>query len=273
MNKYYLEENGQPTGPFTIDQIRAKGAVASSLAWAEGWPNWKPLSEIPELSGTIPPAIPKVGPVLPPPIGISPIPEQEKRVVLPPSEAIIVKKTKKSSLKWVLIGLVGLIIVFFAILAAKTDTSDQSTTNAAANTSTTGAAYQEPLYTAEELEAERKRAALQEKINQTTQNITTLVVPRVTYDQGFFSGVNSVQVSVTNDTDFNLDRVVVSIFYKDIDGDFDREVLVFASVMKHQTMYLPASDRKGYDNVEVYLDTIEDENLGTLDFTRTDWSK
>jgi len=57
-----MVKNGQQTGPFTIEQIRAAIASGSvkpdNLAWHDGLPNWTPLSSISEIQGAAPPPVP-----------------------------------------------------------------------------------------------------------------------------------------------------------------------------------------------------------------------
>lgn len=64
--KVFLVENGQQSGPFTVDQIKAKIAAREmsreTLAWIDGMPNWAKAGQIPQLAGlfdgTVPPAPP-----------------------------------------------------------------------------------------------------------------------------------------------------------------------------------------------------------------------
>ena len=55
---YYIILNGQQLGPYTIDQLRTIGITASTPIWAQGSPNWRVASEIPELQGYLPPNVP-----------------------------------------------------------------------------------------------------------------------------------------------------------------------------------------------------------------------
>jgi hypothetical protein len=55
---YYVGKNGQQTGPFTLDQLKAKFAsgeiLPTDLVWLEGTADWKPASTFPELSAPAP---------------------------------------------------------------------------------------------------------------------------------------------------------------------------------------------------------------------------
>jgi len=51
---FYLSKNGQKLGPYSIEQIqlfiRQGLAVTTDQVWAEGWPAWKPIANVPELA-------------------------------------------------------------------------------------------------------------------------------------------------------------------------------------------------------------------------------
>lgn len=53
-NSYYIADNGQPTGPFTVDQIRDFHTLAhNTLVWNETMTEWTPAGQIPELAEII----------------------------------------------------------------------------------------------------------------------------------------------------------------------------------------------------------------------------
>jgi len=51
---YYLTQNGQQLGPYSTEQIQTficQGlALPNDLVWAEGWPSWLPLSQVPGIN-------------------------------------------------------------------------------------------------------------------------------------------------------------------------------------------------------------------------------
>ena len=49
MASYYIIEDNQQAGPFTLDQLRSRGIGHDTSVWTEGMPNWLPASQIPEL--------------------------------------------------------------------------------------------------------------------------------------------------------------------------------------------------------------------------------
>lgn len=50
---YYINENGQQYGPFTIDQLRMRGITGETPVWCEGMPQWTKAQKVPELYSLI----------------------------------------------------------------------------------------------------------------------------------------------------------------------------------------------------------------------------
>jgi uncharacterized RDD family membrane protein YckC len=59
--QFYIEVNGQQTGPFTLDELKTKSIQRDTLVWTEGMSNWTRAEQIPALTGivqTVPPPLP-----------------------------------------------------------------------------------------------------------------------------------------------------------------------------------------------------------------------
>jgi hypothetical protein len=60
--KWHTHSAGQKAGPFSIEELRAKMAsgqlTGEIFVWREGFPAWKKLTEVPELSSLLAPAPP-----------------------------------------------------------------------------------------------------------------------------------------------------------------------------------------------------------------------
>lgn len=56
---YYINENGQQYGPFTIDQLRMRGITGETPVWCEGMSQWALARNIPELIEILRPAPPQ----------------------------------------------------------------------------------------------------------------------------------------------------------------------------------------------------------------------
>ncbi|MCH5232643.1 MAG: DUF4339 domain-containing protein [Muribaculaceae bacterium] len=54
MEQYYIAVNGQPEGPFSLEQLKHRGDLSpETLVWKPGMENWRPLSEFQELADVI----------------------------------------------------------------------------------------------------------------------------------------------------------------------------------------------------------------------------
>ena len=47
--KYYIAENGQPAGPFEVNELLAHGMTVNSQVWCETMENWTAAGQVPEL--------------------------------------------------------------------------------------------------------------------------------------------------------------------------------------------------------------------------------
>ena len=68
---YFIEENGQQSGPFTVEELQSKMLRKSTSVWTEGMTEWASAESIEELKSLFiiePP---------PPPVRPSPLPERQ----------------------------------------------------------------------------------------------------------------------------------------------------------------------------------------------------
>lgn len=49
MATYYIVENYQQAGPFTLEQLSARGITPETSVWTEGMANWTPANQVSEL--------------------------------------------------------------------------------------------------------------------------------------------------------------------------------------------------------------------------------
>lgn len=67
--KYYIAENGQPSGPFEIDELIQHGLTVNSLVWNDSLTGWTKASDVVELQPVLSSAgayVPPVTPTEPP---------------------------------------------------------------------------------------------------------------------------------------------------------------------------------------------------------------
>jgi hypothetical protein len=74
MKTYYIHNGTENSGPFLLDELKAKKITKTTLVWFEGMDEWKYAGDIPELKIILT--------VVPPPLkNIPPFPKEEKKVV------------------------------------------------------------------------------------------------------------------------------------------------------------------------------------------------
>ena len=56
MKKYFIVENKEHQGPFSIEELREMGITADRLVWSEDMTDWAPASEVEELKAVLKPA-------------------------------------------------------------------------------------------------------------------------------------------------------------------------------------------------------------------------
>jgi hypothetical protein len=53
MRNYFIHENGQQTGPFTIDELKSKGITSQTPIWTDGMGQWLEAGKIEELKAIL----------------------------------------------------------------------------------------------------------------------------------------------------------------------------------------------------------------------------
>lgn len=69
---YYMAINGQQVGPIEESEMLGRGITPATLVWRQGWEQWRPAGQVPELAylfNQAPPQIPYQQPVSQPPYG------------------------------------------------------------------------------------------------------------------------------------------------------------------------------------------------------------
>ena len=49
MANYFIVDNGQQKGPYSLDNLKALSLTGESLVWTDGWPDWRQIKDVPEL--------------------------------------------------------------------------------------------------------------------------------------------------------------------------------------------------------------------------------
>ncbi|MBO7609125.1 MAG: CD225/dispanin family protein [Muribaculaceae bacterium] len=64
--KYFIAENGNPAGPFDLNELLEHGLTVNSLLWNETMPQWTEASNIPEVMNFLNGAAQRTVPPIPP---------------------------------------------------------------------------------------------------------------------------------------------------------------------------------------------------------------
>lgn len=126
--EYFIIENGQQAGPFSIEQLIQKRISAETLVWAQGMADWTPAWKIEELRTALdqiqnlPPIPPTITPQMP-------VEEATMGAKAQPQEPEQQPKKKSSKTLWkVLLGLVVFILLIFAFTNPGEDAHKQTVT-------------------------------------------------------------------------------------------------------------------------------------------------
>lgn len=52
--QYWINQDGEQTGPLTLDQLELMTLNEKTYVWSAGYDDWKPLTEVPELTHLLP---------------------------------------------------------------------------------------------------------------------------------------------------------------------------------------------------------------------------
>jgi hypothetical protein len=122
MSKFYIVINDMQQGPFSLEELRDKNLVKTTLIWTEEIDNWVEainVEELQELIKKIPPPIPtKPEKALKVEAEIS---KKKEKLISPKTEVVVAKETKsvfKQILYGLIIGVVSFPIFYFVVYEA-----------------------------------------------------------------------------------------------------------------------------------------------------------
>lgn len=122
MKEYYIVIDSSQLGPYSVDELKEKGIISSTLVWTEDMDNWIEAKDIEELKDIIkksPPPIPKIEDK---PFEIEPeISKKKRNIITPATEVVVAKETKsifKQFLYGIFIGVVSFPIFYYGIYRA-----------------------------------------------------------------------------------------------------------------------------------------------------------
>lgn len=105
MKQYYIYDNNQQHGPYTMDQLRAMPLRPDMLMWYEGLAQWTRCDQVQELQGIFPPAPPTMS------VQPAPPPMVQPQMAIPVMQIYPPPVKKKSVVGKVLATIVVLVVV------------------------------------------------------------------------------------------------------------------------------------------------------------------
>jgi hypothetical protein len=151
MKKYYLHNGTESSGPFAIEELKAKNITTKTPVWFEGMEKWKTAGELPELNS--------VFAVIPPPF--------KTTITPPPTEKEETKKVAHKILglsKSTFFIIIGALIVLVGVSVLNTIQEDRSRELQLKNHKTEIENYQLEIKQ-KEAEDEKVQAAIQAQID------------------------------------------------------------------------------------------------------------
>ncbi|NHM01474.1 DUF4339 domain-containing protein [Flavobacterium difficile] len=233
MNKYYLQNGSESIGPFTIEELKAKGITKNTPVWCEGFPDWVEASSVTELASILN--------ATPPPI---------KKTAPPP---IITKKS--SGLNFIqkialffLIVIIGLII--FSSLN-ETKSEDNFETESIDSVVDSSASVVDDS-NSEENKKRDARNSITSKVNAQTNEYTVDAL----------GGITNLEITLYNNTDYKIDECEIQVEYLKENGSvFKTEYLIVNNIPAHQDKTLSAPDSNRGLEVNVKINFITSKKL------------
>ena len=119
---YFIVDNGQQAGPYTIDELVKRGLNSDTLVWAEGMTDWTPAWQVEELKNYL------YGQQTPPPPPTNPAPQSAyvQPEYEPAPEPTPEKPKKKGKGCGTTMLWIGLAIILFAAILLGTTCPDRN---------------------------------------------------------------------------------------------------------------------------------------------------
>src|SRR5574344_326331 len=108
--QYFIIENPQQAGPFTVEQLRTKNITPETLVWAEGMTDWTPAWKVEELRPLLDGEPVEETTTTPPPF-MPPTPDQA--VENQTEEEKPEEKPADKKKIWIISGVVAVVLLFF----------------------------------------------------------------------------------------------------------------------------------------------------------------
>jgi hypothetical protein len=234
MNKYYLQNGNENIGPFTIEELKAKGITKSTPVWCEGMSDWTEATNVTELASILNSTPPLIKKTAPPPI-----------------------ITKKSSgLNFIQkIALIFLLFIVGAIVYSnmRDSKSEQSFENESIDSVVDSAATVVDDSDSEECNKRAARNSVGSNVGVNTNKYTV---------DALLGGITNLEVTFVNNMDYKIDECEIQIEYLKENGSvFKTEYLTINNIPAHQDKTISAPDSNRGLEVNVKINFIKSKRL------------
>ena len=232
MNKYYLQNGNENIGPFTIEELKAKGITKNTLVWCEGMSDWTEATTVTELASILN--------ATPPPIKKTPPP-------------VITKKS--SGLNFIQkIALVFLLFIIGAIVfsSMKDSKSEESFENEYINNVVDSEVTVVDDSDSDEINKRAARNSVDSNVGVNTNKYT--VDP--------FGGITNLDITFVNNMDYQIDECEIQVDYIQENGSvFKTEYLTLNNIPAHEDKTISAPDSNRGLEVNVKINFVNSKRL------------
>ncbi|MGC4100793.1 DUF4339 domain-containing protein [Ferruginibacter sp.] len=241
MKKYYLHNGTQQEGPFDFEELKLKNLTGNTPVWFEGLSEWTTIENVEELKSIIvvtpPPFAAKTA--APPPIQEPIVQEEYPGNNQQKNNATLRKLLMLAGL--IVIVLIG-IFVYNQILHKDAEHTQDVIKN---------------LDEEAKKEEEQKKAAVKSNIS------TYITAENNEYFSPTLGGIKNLKVTVSNKTDYLIDKVKVNIKYIKLSGEvWDTKLIEFNLLEPNTKLTKQIEDTERGTKVQLEIVEIKSSVLG-----------
>lgn len=283
MKKYYLHTGTEQQGPFDLEELKSKNIIRATPIWYEGLSEWITAEKVDELK--------ELFSAIPPPYITSTPPQfsKTKESNTPPpfteintSEYMNEFPEEPQKKKWIFwtIGIAAVLLIAFLIFQNKSakekvDVIIQQTEATQNNVDSMQAAQKQlidkndPDYQAlvasakQEKENQNKAAELEEKMKNLRNNWSYYIsTTRNEYTYREIGGIYDLKITVTNDTEYEINEVVVNVdIIKGNGVILKTEQLTFYNILPRSSKTLSSPDNNRGKSINYHFEKIYSKEL------------
>jgi len=247
MQKYFIHDGYNESGPYLIDELKDKKISKKTPIWFDGLAEWSPADKFPELAHLVN-TPPSFGMVTPPPITKTTSVEEKPTYHEP------ISNKKKLALPLSAVALaVCISIIWF--LSAKGNTAETPPVNSAID------------IVAENRQKEEDRQRRNEELTRKNMNYRNnwsqfITVTNGDYRASALGGISGLEVVIVNNTDYLLDEVDADVTYIKSNHDTWKTISVpVTNIPAHSKKTVPVEDVDRGTSVNVSASSIMSKKM------------